>query len=717
MNRPDRPLAEAWTARVVIAILLVAAGCGGGGTEPVASGQEGGMEDISAEGQVGNDGGIIAGEGIEITVPAGAVSEGAIAAIKAAVASLPTTGRGAAFGPAAMGAIQITTSTALNQDVTVRVVLFDDVTDAAGKIEVPLMFAVHAQADGGISAPGGQLMTVNGNSGDAALQFDSRPTPPGTTSGTILFVESAVHATATAAGPGAGPGIVTDVGSIEMLGLGDDVNVHLELSQDPAMAADGSLATVWANGGATFTGGSGFAPETTTRYDFGLDGVDAVDAVPFDGVLSCVGGAEDGGGAGGDFSFDEDPGVEVTLHADTVLMVRGGDGGGGEGGAVQLGDEYRLESAPMVLCTTHPTGGGPGLPPPPGDATLSSLDEADGVVVVDPVLGFPDGTQGQGNGPAPLLCTVAYKDGVVIADLTSGTVLNTLDYLQDSPLGSVPLSFVPPSPGTRGDALLSFYNDGYGITHYDPVAGIFGATQIDPQSGSVSDVNRYEEDAGYAVLVQSGGNRVRFVEPNTDAVPGQTFFQVVGGKQIGSSLFAAATGFVITAARRNATSPVYFVTVGANPAAAGSLWRKNDPADFSTPATLVGGVGAFPRRLRFAGPVGAVSNSQSDTLTILARDASDNVTIKGTVDVGDQPIGIDLLVLPNGNIGALSTGFSDHTYTVTILEPDGDVVSSDTSPVPGGGLNPAHAVWANAEGTRIAVSCYGSDEVRIFSID
>jgi hypothetical protein len=527
-------------------------------------------------------------------------------------------------------------------------------------------------------------------------------------------VRTAVNATATAAAAGA---TTAQDGAIDlrgvMVGVGATVGLHLDLAQDPSVAADGGRATVWANGAATVLGGSGFAPDTTVEENFALDGVDALDDLDLGGDLSCAGAFDDEDGAGGDFFAEDGPGVIIVLDRDTVVMVRGGDGSeGGEGGMVQLRDEYCGRFNPLVLCTAHAHESDED-PEPPDDATLSFLVDADGMYLCVP--GFPDGAKLEGTGPAPVLCTVAYKDGVVIADLTSATVLNTLDYLDDTPLGSVPMSFIPPSPGTRVDALLSYYNTGYGITHYDPVAGIFGATQVDPQSGSVSDVDTYEEDAGTAVLVQSGANRVRFVEP-LPVFGGGTFFQLASGKEIPASLFPGATGFVITATRRNASSPVYFVTVGASPTANGSLWRKDDPADFSTPATLVGSVGAFPRRIRFAGSVGVVSNSQSNTLTILTRDASDNVTIKGTVDVGDGPIGVDLLVLPNGNIGVLSTGFRDSTYTVTILEPDGDVVSNDTFPVPGGGLNPAHAVWANAEGTRIAVSCNGSDEVRIFSI-
>lgn len=68
-----------------------------------------------------------------------------------------------------------------------------------------------------------------------------------------------------------------------------------------------------------------------------------------------------------------------------------------------------------------------------------------------------------------------------------------------------------------------------------------------------------------------------------------------------------------------------------------------------------------------------------------------------------------------GNIEALTTGFNDHTYTIVELSPAGTLVGGPiTHPVPGGGLNPVNGLFTNAAGTRLAISCNGSDVVKLF---
>lgn len=433
---------------------------------------------------------------------------------------------------------------------------------------------------------------------------------------------------------------------------------------------------------------------------------EAEDATPIDGVVLLnvgrIGWVDDSGDSSRTFSFDStfednfefvcdgatDTGPEALFLVSPISLTLDGLFVGG-GGA------YLVNMHTAATCA--------GAPP----VTLGDLPGADqnDRIVVD---GFADIDTSGG-----FVTTLGYAAGAAVLDQEAGAVVIDLDFLSPSRIGAVAFSTGTMLQGVQDDALISYGNDGYGITGYDPVAGIFGATQVDPSSGSVSDVDTFEEDASRGVVVQSGRNRVVSVEHVTSQF-GNYF--AVQGPSIPSTLFPGATGFVISAARRNQTTPVYFVTVGATADDPGTLWRKDNPADLVTHATAIGQVGNAPRRIRFLKSIGIVSNSFSDTLTILVRDASDDVTIKGTVDVGDGPIGIDLLELPDGNIGVVSAGFLGNTYTVTILEPDGDVVSNVTAPVPNGGDKPSCALWANALGTRIAVSCSGSGEMIILPV-
>jgi hypothetical protein len=142
----------------------------------------------------------------------------------------------------------------------------------------------------------------------------------------------------------------------------------------------------------------------------------------------------------------------------------------------------------------------------------------------------------------------------------------------------------------------------------------------------------------------------------------------------------------------------------------GRLW-VSDPGRPFAAATLVGDVGDGPRRVRCLASHGicAVSNFDSDSLTIVLWDGEATATIVGSQVVGDGPIGIDLRA--NGdNVEVISTGFNDNSFTVTTIAPDGSVLASETAAVPEECVNPGHAVWVDESGAGAAVvSCNGSD--------
>lgn len=230
----------------------------------------------------------------------------------------------------------------------------------------------------------------------------------------------------------------------------------------------------------------------------------------------------------------------------------------------------------------------------------------------------------------------------------------------------------------------------------------------------MTDVSPYAGDpeSGGAVVVWFGSSTLLFLEYD----PSIQLFTTAPGASIAASQFPGASGGPVSAFRWQAGGQTVFVTDGQP----GELWSHPGTgtlAGTATPATKIGNLGNGPRQIRFLGEIGVVSNFDSGTLTIVRRESSGTVTILGTVDVGDGPIGLDLRQNDAGDIEVLSTGFNDHTYTLTVLSPTGAVVGTPvTRTVPEGGLNPVHAIFVNDSGTRISISCNGSDEVLIFDL-
>ncbi|MGH8225314.1 MAG: hypothetical protein ACRER1_04050 [Gammaproteobacteria bacterium] len=125
--------------------------------------------------------------------------------------------------------------------------------------------------------------------------------------------------------------------------------------------------------------------------------------------------------------------------------------------------------------------------------------------------------------------------------------------------------------------------------------------------------------------------------------------------------------------------------------------------------TLVGPVGEFPRKLRCRANICAVTNFTDDTLSIVLWDGFNGATIIGTTPVGDGPVDLDLVLLDNGNVGVVSTGFNDNSVNETEVGPDGNVISTTTTPVPDGCTQPGHAVYfTDSEGLKLVATCYGS---------
>ena len=303
---------------------------------------------------------------------------------------------------------------------------------------------------------------------------------------------------------------------------------------------------------------------------------------------------------------------------------------------------------------------------------------------------------------------VAGSQRTRIHDLSDGSIAWEVavgDYY-----GAVPLA----SPGANGDFSSGFFNygpaGGFWI-EYDSATGFDHFGQVVEFQNPVWDAYPYDGDidsGGLSFVV--GNSMVRFASyDENDDLQGervQIFSFNLDGGGGGPIIGAIRTQFEF---RRRVPGDVLIVTAGDG--TTGKVYLA-DTANPDAALTSVADVGSDPRRLRHDGDIAAVSNFGSDDLTVMTWTGTTVTVTEASVAVGDGPVGIDLLRLDNGNVAIASTGFNDDTYTVTVVDGGGNVVSNTTSPVPDGGQSPGHASWTTrGQDVYLLVSCNGSDEV------
>jgi hypothetical protein len=300
----------------------------------------------------------------------------------------------------------------------------------------------------------------------------------------------------------------------------------------------------------------------------------------------------------------------------------------------------------------------------------------------------------------PTVVTIAGSNGWAVQDLDSAIA-------DRGPLAGSEIlvaGFVSYGPG------------GFGVTAWDLEAGDIGGT-FSPPGGHVTDGWPYGNDpfSGGVVVVDNQQARVIFIERSSFEIsPGEFSHRLfpVDEQQLDASHFAGATGNPITAFRKVKGGPVLVVTDGQP----GQLWKHSDPGAPGVRAELIGTVGNDPRRVRCAGNIAVVSNFGSDSLTIV-RITDTGCEIVGTVNVGDGPVGIDVIELgtlaqgTGSNVAVVSTGFFDDTYWITVIDAAGTVLSNEGSPVPDGCRSPGHAIWLPDRS--VAISCNATDNVAI----
>ena len=113
----------------------------------------------------------------------------------------------------------------------------------------------------------------------------------------------------------------------------------------------------------------------------------------------------------------------------------------------------------------------------------------------------------------------------------------------------------------------------------------------------------------------------------------------------------------------------------------------------------------------------AISNFESDSITVASWNHLASVSITGNYPVGDGPIGIDVQQRGNGTYVILSTGSNDGTYTLTELSSAGTVASQSTESVPTQCATPKHAVFLRGPIVYLAFSCFSSGNVVLLETD
>ena len=148
----------------------------------------------------------------------------------------------------------------------------------------------------------------------------------------------------------------------------------------------------------------------------------------------------------------------------------------------------------------------------------------------------------------------------------------------------------------------------------------------------------------------------------------------------------------------------------------GELWWFDpydvNPADFTDNShdALVGMVGIGPRQIRCMIGICVVTNYNSDSITTLLWPGAGSMpSIKDTEQVGDGPIGVELIPDGVGGVYALTTGAASNDYTVTQVGSDGMVQNKTTTAMTNCN-SPGFAAFTG-DGKQVIVSCKFSNNI------
>jgi len=448
---------------------------------------------------------------------------------------------------------------------------------------------------------------------------------------------------------------------------------------------------VWSAKVGTFSGSTYTAPSTpgsdVVDASFDVKGGQRCDAFTTVTVTACDGGVGGASGAGGADASAGNGGAAGASGAGGTGATAGAAGAGGSGGSAG-------QAGSGGTSGTGGQGGGSA-----GTAGQGGSSGSTGVPVgVFPVPGSlkkPEGLQlvGPGFGPnsAAQWSIAMTGTATVFVDLMTGGMVSYL--MAGAGYGQLAFASNP-------DAVLVFGPNGGALTTWNTSTSDWGMLLIDPPPATsktdATAIGGTQQTVGYT-LTSFDDSRVTVNRWDANT----TYWSDV------STVSSISPGKAISAYAHLPKATVMVLTDGQP----GTLLIYDIAVDPPVAAT-VGQVGNSPRKLRCLPPLCAASNFASSTLSVVTWDGTANTAqIVGSTPVGDGPVGIDLAKIGT-NTAAVSTGFNDNSYSVTLFDATGALVSNVKKNAPAGCTSPGHAAWA-ASGTRIAMTCNGSDSYAI----
>lgn len=301
---------------------------------------------------------------------------------------------------------------------------------------------------------------------------------------------------------------------------------------------------------------------------------------------------------------------------------------------------------------------------------------------------------------------VATSTNSFIYDLTLGAVAF------DTGLGYFFGALAIEDPANDGDLTSAVVSGGAG-------GGIFKS--YSEENGFDNFALSFGFQNGLWDIVNAGSSAFTYIE-GTNQARGSTYdekgntgllFPLITSNQLDSGNIGPLRGVLYyqpSGKWARATADLMILADGPS-GAAGKIF-VGDSQNTSMNLSSVATVGTDPRRMRHAEEIVAVSNFGSDDLTVLLWQGTTVTVGETSIPVGDGPVGIDLIRLSNGNTAISSTGFNDDSYSITIVDASGNLVSNDKFDVPFEGTAPGHATWTRrGEEIWIIVSCNASGDV------